>query len=67
VNDFLRTEFAHGSSDAIEVHPPPPCCERVRRGELTGWCHLDDGHDGDHAGVLSVPPAANTYEPRGKR
>lgn len=69
MNDFLRTEFAVGSSDAIKIAVPilPPCCERVRRGAMTGWCDLIGGHDNGHHAVLSVPPDANTYEPRSKR
>jgi len=66
VNDFLRTEFDVGSSDAIKIAVPslPPCCARVRRGEMTGWCDLIDGHERDHHAVLSVP-TVNTYGPLG--
>jgi hypothetical protein len=34
---------------------------------MTGWCDLIGGHDNGHHAVLSVPPDANTYEPRSKR
>lgn len=58
--------LALGSSDSLE--PPPArsltCCKRITQGDLTGWCLLDDGHNGKCAGVLSAPEA-NVYGPVG--
>lgn len=61
--------LALGSSDSIE--PPPArsltCCARITRDGATGWCMLQDGHEGEHLGVLSTPPAPDGFGPRSKR
>jgi hypothetical protein len=71
--DGQHFNLALGSSDSIPVahllspHRSATCCARIRRGAETGWCHLPDGHDGSHDGVLSTPDVADTYGPRSKR
>lgn len=62
---------ALGSSDAITLDQlasarVPPCCARITRDGRTGWCVLEGGHDGDHAPVLSTPPAPVVYGPRSR-
>lgn len=61
--------LALGSSDAIGLAPLRTawCCARIRRDGKTGWCHLPDGHVGDHDGALWAPPLADGFGPRSKR
>jgi hypothetical protein len=60
--------FALGSSDAVEVPPERSlsCCARITRDGMTGWCLLQDGHGGDHLGVMSTIPAPDGSGPRSK-
>ncbi len=62
------TDLALGSSDDLRV---TPCCARLHglaawldAPELTGWCHLPDGHDGECEGAMSTPPTPTEFGPK---
>lgn len=38
------------------------CLKRLTWGH--GWCHLDDGHEGQCYGTVSERPEAGTFMPR---